>query len=123
MTEYQALILGLQMGIKDLDVYDDSQLVIDLLLAEYRIKKEDLVPYHRHALQILDRLDIVKLQHIPMSANKMADMLANLATTLALGTEEDMTIPVYAKWVVAPMEDAYVQEVSVVSVYEVEKED
>jgi len=39
MDEYQALILGLQMatemGIKDLDIYGDSQLVIKQLLEEY----------------------------------------------------------------------------------------
>ena len=49
------------MGIKDLDVYGDSQLVINQLLEEYGVKKEDLFLYHRHALQILDKLDIVKL--------------------------------------------------------------
>jgi len=38
VAEYQALILGFQMAIrmriKDLDVYDDSQLVINQLLEE-----------------------------------------------------------------------------------------
>ena len=77
MAEYQALILGLQMaielGIKDVYVYGDSQLVISQLLDEYGVKKEDLVPYHRHALQILDRLDTVQLQYIARNANKMDD--------------------------------------------------
>ena len=91
MAEYQALILGSQMaveiGIRDLDVYVDSKLVISQLLEEYEIKKKDLIPYHTQALQILHKLDTVKLQHIPRSANKMADALANLAATLALGAE------------------------------------
>jgi len=43
MAEYQALILGLQIalerGIKDLDVYSDSQVVINQLLEEYEVKK------------------------------------------------------------------------------------
>ena len=94
IVEYQALILGLQMavqiGITDLDVYSDSQLVINQLLEEYGIKKKDLIPYDTQALQILGKLDTVKLQHIPRSANKMADALANLAATLALGAEEDI---------------------------------
>jgi len=54
VTEYQALNLGLQMaikmGIKDLNIYGDSQLVINQLLKEYEVKKEDLVPYHKHDL-------------------------------------------------------------------------
>jgi len=40
-----------------------------------------------------------------MSANKMADTLANLAATLALGAKEDMTIPIYGRWVVTPSEE------------------
>jgi len=96
VAKYQAPILGLQMGlemgIKDLDVYGDSQLVINQLLEEYKVKKEDLIPYHTRARQVLDKLYTIKLQHIRRSANKMADALANLAATLALGAKEDMTI-------------------------------
>jgi len=59
VAEYQALNLGLQMaiemGIKDLNIYGDSQLVINQLLEKYKVKKEDLVPYHKHALRLLDR--------------------------------------------------------------------
>ena len=90
-AEYQALILGLQMateiGIKDLDIYGDSQLVIKQLLEEYEVKKDDLLPYHKYALRLLNKLETSKLQHVPRSANKMADALANLASTLALGAE------------------------------------
>uniref|UniRef100_A0A803N616 RNase H type-1 domain-containing protein n=1 Tax=Chenopodium quinoa TaxID=63459 RepID=A0A803N616_CHEQI len=34
------------------------------------------------------------LSHVPRSANKMADLLAGLAATLALGEEEAMSLPV-----------------------------
>jgi len=46
------------------------------------------------ALRLLDRLDIVKLEHVPRGANKMADALVSLVATLELGAEEEMTIPV-----------------------------
>jgi len=127
VAEYQALILGLQMalemGIKDLDVYGGSQLVINQLLEEYEVMKKDLVSYHTHACQILERLDIVKLQHILRSANKMADVLENLVATLALGVKEDMAIPFCGKWVVTPLEVEATQEINAISVYEVQKED
>jgi len=127
MAEYQALILGLQMAveisIKDLDVYGDSQLATNQLLEEYKIKKKDLIPYHTQALQILDKLDTIKLEYIPRSTNKMADALINLAATLALGAEEDMTIPVCGKWVVTQSEDEFAQGLNAVYAYEVEKED
>ena len=60
-------------------------MVINHLLEKYEVKKEDLIPYHTQARQVLNRLDTVKLQHIPRSANKMADALANLTATLAPG--------------------------------------
>jgi len=53
----------------------------------------------------------------------MADALANLAATLALGATEDITIPVCGRWVVTPSEEESVQEINAVSVYEVQKED
>ena len=98
VVEYQAVILGLQMeiemGIKDLDVYGDSQLVIIKLLEEFEVKKDDLIPHHKNTLQLLDKLETVKLEHVSRSANKMADVLVNLVATLALGEEESITIPV-----------------------------
>jgi len=53
----------------------------------------------------------------------MADALANLAATLALGAKEDMTIPVCGRWVVTPPEEESVQKINAVSIYEVQKED
>ena len=43
---------------------------------------------NRGFLQLLDRVETVKLEHIPRSANKVADVLANLAATLVLGRYE-----------------------------------
>jgi len=58
------------------------------------VKKDDLIPHHKNALQLLDKLKTVKLEHIPWSVDKMVDVLANLAATLTLGVEESITIPV-----------------------------
>jgi len=38
------------MGIKNLDVYGDSQLVINQLLEELEVKNDDLIPHHKSAL-------------------------------------------------------------------------
>jgi len=95
--------MAIKMGIKDLNIYGDLELVINQLLEEYEVKNEDLVSYHRHALRLLDRLDIVKLERVPRGANKMVDAPASLAATLALGAEEEMTIPVCSRWVVRLM--------------------
>ena len=97
IAKYQALILGLQMaigmGMKDLDIYGDSQLVIKQLLEEYEVKKDGLVSYHKYALRLLDKLKTIKLQHVPKSADKLADALANLVATLALGDRRKHEFP------------------------------
>jgi len=124
---YQALILGLQiaieMGINDLDVYGDLQLVINQLLKEFRVKKDDLVPYQKHALPLLDRLETVKLEHVPRGANKIADALVSPAATLALGAKENIKGPVCRQWVVTPPADGGEEELKVVSACAVDKED
>ena len=60
LAKYQVLILGLQMaigiGIRELDVYGDSQPVNNQLLEEFEVKKDDLIPHHKNALQLLDKL-------------------------------------------------------------------
>ncbi|XP_074299447.1 uncharacterized protein LOC141630550 [Silene latifolia] len=108
MAEYQALILGLQMaieiGVRDMDIYGDSELVVNQVLGEYEVKKEDLIPYHQRALQLLNQLDDIHVGHVPRSANKLADTLANLAATLALGAEASMQVPVCNRWAVSMLE-------------------
>ena len=101
MAEYQALILGLQMEIqmriKDLDVYGGSQLFVNKLLKESKVQKDDLIPDHKLALWLLDRLEIVKLEHVPRIVNKMANAVTKLAATLALRGEENITIRIYGR--------------------------
>ena len=53
----------------------------------------------------------------------MADALENIAAAFALGTKEDITIPACSKQVVTPSEEEFKQEINVVFVYEVQKED
>ncbi|KAK3016710.1 hypothetical protein RJ639_005648 [Escallonia herrerae] len=53
VIEYQALIISLQMTLElripSLVVSGDSKLVINQLLKDYEVKKEDLVPYFYYA--------------------------------------------------------------------------
>ncbi|XP_074318681.1 uncharacterized protein LOC141655504 [Silene latifolia] len=128
MAEYQALILGLQMaieiGVRDMDIYGDSELVVNQVLGEYEVKKEDLIPYHQRALQSLNQLDDIHVGHVPRSANKLADALANLAATLALGAEESMNVPVCNRWVVSSLEgEENVDTTNMIYVYTVDEDD
>jgi len=37
------------------------------------VKKNDLIPHLENALQLLDKLETIKLDQVPRSANKMVD--------------------------------------------------
>ena len=126
VAEYQALIAGLQMAldmeISYLKVYRDSKLVINQLLTHYEVKNEGLVPYFRLATQLVEEFDGISLEHIPRSENKIADALANLATTLALSEEERVNVPVCNRWALTFTEE-YTSETNAISVSVVEDED
>nr|XP_016508820.1 PREDICTED: uncharacterized protein LOC107826369 [Nicotiana tabacum] len=57
VAEYQALILGLEMAIDikqlELQVFGDSQLVVNQLLGSYEVKKPELRPYHDYAKKLI----------------------------------------------------------------------
>ena len=98
VAKYQALIAGLQMAldmkIAYLKVYGDSKLVINQLFTHYEVKHEGLIPYFQMATRLIEKFDKVSLEHIPRNKNRMADALANLATTLALSEGEKANVPV-----------------------------
>ncbi|KAM1335764.1 hypothetical protein ACFX2H_039806 [Malus domestica] len=102
VAEYQALIIGLQMAINmeitALEIYGDSKLIINQLLTEYEVRKDDLVPYFRLATQLLQRFEAVTLEHVPRKENQMADALANLASSMTLGEDEAANVPVCQRW-------------------------
>ena len=46
-----------------------------------------------------------------MSANKIVNMLVNIATIVALRAKEDMTIPIHGKWGITLLQDELKEEV------------
>ena len=49
VAEYNALLIGMQIadeiGVKNLEAYSDSKLIINQIRGEYEVRHEDLVPY------------------------------------------------------------------------------
>ncbi|XP_070015546.1 uncharacterized protein [Nicotiana sylvestris] len=126
VAEYQALIPGLEMAIdmKQLQVFGDSQLVVNQLLGSYEVKKPELRPYHDYAKKLMGCLRDVTIQHVPRKENNKADALAALASSLALPDQAQVTI--CQKWVVPPLNEAEGEENELkhlVAISEVEKEE
>ncbi|XP_040364410.1 uncharacterized protein LOC121049974 [Rosa chinensis] len=87
-AEYEALIIGLEvlleMGVRDVQIRGDSQLVINQLLEKYRCTSWLLIPYLSRAIELLDQFTDVGMEHIPRERNFAANELAQLATGISL---------------------------------------
>ena len=96
VAEYQALMMGLEMAIElkitRLKMFGDSKLIIKQLLALYKVKKPNLLPYIDHAKKLLEWFDDVSLEHVPRKENRQVDALANLASALT-SSDERITVP------------------------------
>jgi len=82
-AEYLALIEGLK-AVREwkpdrLEVYLDSQLVVEQLKGRYRVKNAELQPLHRMVSSLLEEFGEVEIKHVERSRNAGADALANRA--------------------------------------------
>jgi ribonuclease HI len=77
------LILGLKrakaMGIKELDVFADSELLVKQLSGDYAVKAEHLKPLHDEAKALLKAFTEIQVRHIPREENTAADAMSNRA--------------------------------------------
>ncbi|MFZ5448092.1 MAG: ribonuclease HI family protein [Thermodesulfobacteriota bacterium] len=83
VAEYQALILGLKMarnlGVKKLQAFADSELLVRQLKGVYRVKAPHLQPLYEAAQQALKEFETFEISHVPRNLNHLADRLANAA--------------------------------------------
>ena len=83
VAEYCALILALQealmMGVRELDVFTDSELVTKQFNGEYKIKEPTLKALYCLASHLRGGFEKLKLTHVPREENVLADEAANRA--------------------------------------------
>ena len=69
MAKYEACIMGIKaaidMGIKFLDVYGNSTLVISQVKGEWDTKHPNLIPYREHVLTLMSYFKEITFEHIP----------------------------------------------------------
>ena len=82
-AEYQALLKGLhlagELGIRELSVKMDSELIVKQLRGEYKVKNADLKPLFAEALKLTNKFASVTFDHVLREKNKEADSLVNQA--------------------------------------------
>ena len=82
VAEYRGLIAALEWavkhGVRRLHVRSDSLLIVQQMLGNYRVKNQGLLPLHRRAQQLVNKIGHVTFEHVRREQNKEADRLSNL---------------------------------------------
>ena len=77
VAEYNALLIGLQlahgMGVRYLEAYGDSKLIINQVKDEYEVRHEDLVPYYHTVIELVNLFEGFYIGHVSRSQNTKAD--------------------------------------------------
>jgi len=86
-AEYKAIIAALEeatrLGVKQVDIKMDSELVVRQINGEYRVKSATLKPLYQQVKQLQGLLEGFTITHIPRRQNMEADKLANKALDMA----------------------------------------
>jgi hypothetical protein len=84
MAEYEALFCGLRIsietGIKRLDIWGDSQLVIDQVMKNASCHDEKMEAYCNAMCALENKFYGIELNYIPLKYNEEADELAKVAS-------------------------------------------
>lgn len=80
-AEYQALIVGLEeagkLGVRKLNVFMDSELIVKQINGQYKVKHPDLLPHYQKVKILTDGFESVSFTHVPRALNKEADKEVN----------------------------------------------
>jgi ribonuclease HI len=80
-AEYTGLVVGLNeaanLGIKELQVCGDSQLVIYQMQGKYKVNSVKLIPLHEGAKTLASKFEKIEFKHVYRENNKRADALSN----------------------------------------------
>ena len=86
IVEYEACILGLEtaleLGIRRMEIFGDSNLVIRQIQGDWKTKDVKLRPYHAYLELLVGRFDDLSYTHLPRARNQFADALATLASMI-----------------------------------------
>ena len=88
VVEYEACIIGLEtaldLGVRQLEIHRDSNLVIQHTQGIWRTRDKKLKPYHAYFDLLADRFDELRYIHLPIAKNQFADALATLASVIEI---------------------------------------
>jgi len=81
VAEYRGLIAALQWAVDhavtQLTIKGDSQLIIEQMRGNYKVKHDGLKPLHLQARMLVMQIGDVRFEHVRREQNKDADRLSN----------------------------------------------
>ena len=87
VAEYSALVAGLRhaatVGVTELEVRSDSELMVKQMRGEYRVKNKDLQMLFLDASRAAREVGRVTYEHVRREHNELADRLVNEALDAA----------------------------------------
>ncbi|KAK0603090.1 hypothetical protein LWI29_001292 [Acer saccharum] len=83
-AEYEAMLAGFRvciaLGANELEIFSDSQVVVNQVLDEYQAREEHMITYLDITKRLLRRFKKYKISQIPWEENEKADALSKLAS-------------------------------------------
>ncbi len=80
-AEYMGLEAGLkaclEMGVKVLEVYMDSLLVVNQVKGIFKVKTPELMPINTEVKKLASQFETISFTHVPRALNKEADTMVN----------------------------------------------
>ena len=105
MAEYEAVIAGLHLAhsleVDQLEVYNDSQLVVRQIEDTYEAKSGRMILYLKKVRDLLKKFSMVQVKHIPRVENSRADA----STKLATASQEDLSSSTPVEYLAEPSVD------------------
>jgi ribonuclease HI len=83
VAEYRALVAGLEkaleLGVEEVDVVSDSELLVKQMNGDYRVKNAALIDLSLEAAQLARQIGRVRYRAVRRAENELADRLVNEA--------------------------------------------
>jgi len=86
------LKVALELKITNIEIYGDSQLVVNQVKGSYDTKDEKLKPYRVVLIEFLEILDRYTIDTIPRINNIYVDAMASVASLVPTELEDEETI-------------------------------
>jgi ribonuclease HI len=90
VAEYTALVKALQwllsnnFGPSSVEVMSDSQLIVNQLTGDYKVKAKRIISLYKQVLILMSKFQDIRIKWVPREKNREADRLTNKAYNKAL---------------------------------------